>query len=1646
LRNAGTISFNNPTTSKLSFLANSLYNHAFTTVPGVIPNGSTNVTWNVASTCRISGYTTNATPPAGLGQAFGNFVWATESLDLNAGGGGGIFDLNGALSQVQTNLTIESTGQFGDALFLTASTPYSALAIDNFTVNGGFVALTSDADITFNVSQNFTIGASGIFAANIVAANASVDINGSLFVSGSFDLSAATGTTNLNIAGNITNTGVVQLTAGSANITFDGSSQSILNSLDFTSPASVNFQVGNGVVPTVLNIGDNYIRTDGNFLVNENSQLDIGVDGYIEGSGSFTLSENSILRVASTASAGAIQAAGPPYSGNIRTSGVRNYNSGSTSLPSTIVYNGTLPQFIGSGHPTAGGINTTINNTAGVTLASNVTIGGLLYLDNGNLSLLNRTLTMNDAFQADLPYALNVTSQSSISIGVGDAGPFGTLRTTGSTTINNLTFDRSGQDLTIGNNLTVNGTLTHNSNILFPGFQLDIKGPYTTTGGSLSGDNLSTLIISGSGTITGSVSLSGTLGTLTINRPVGVTNTTSITISTALNILSGTYQGSGSVTLSPGATLTRAEGTITKTLAVTDYNLIYTSGGAIITGSELVTSPSTALTNLTINSANSVTLNPALTEIHVGGNLNLLGGEFVSNGKGIFLEGNLLSNATGTFTGSLFTFAGNTTLDGNVVIELDDVELAAGATLNLGDAGTTVHFEGDIDSDNGGTWVAGAGTAIFAGTTVLTIDETNTPHFNNLSINPSSSLTISCSSCGTENNRPAITVAGTWNSNNVGAVFTPAPDPGSNVVTEVTFIGGTQSIAMLAGQSFWDLTLAGTGTLTLSQALTVANDLELAGTKTLSTGGGNQAISIGDDFLLSGGSFTPNTGTVTFNGGGNQVVDRLSGSGAVNFYNLTVNKTGGSFTNATALNLVNVFSVSSNTAIHFGTGSDTFTLISTSARTAGIGSLAAVSSPATNITGTVVVQRYMDAEGRIFRYISSPVSAPTSELLDDFPITGTFTGNTTCSFFQPGEPNMFLYNQALPGAFDARYVAFPSANISEQLAPGRGYSVKMCDGASTITWDVTGTINRGNVSLPVSYNNTGVPGADGFNLVGNPYPCVIDWNDADWTKTNISGTFYTRDNGTGAGGGNGGGVYASFNGVTGTNGGTKNIAVGQAFWVEATASSPVLTAREGVKLTNLQPIYFREAAPENLLRMALMKDADRDEAVIHFRNDATSAFDPQADAKKMFNDIFSFSTFNQDSLKMSINSVEALNCTKEFGIDMRNTTPGSYTIAFSEFESFNKPVKIYLVDTYLNRTQEIAESPTYEFDIDTNPLSSGSKRFRVLISLQNIDTEIAMEGSNSCAAELASVRLNDSEPGVSYYATSNGKILSQEFTGTGSGISLMIPADKLAVGENDLIVFARMGQCPAVPMVNAVTVNYDRIYTPVVSQPGIVCREGSATLKSTGAPANGMYRWYESLNSTTLLAEEDQGEYQTPPISKSKSYFVSIVNNLGCEGTRMEVKAEVVKFDDARLAVSDNILISNFDAGNTWYFNDELIEGQNGSELVMNQSGEYRLEVLFSGGCKTTASFSFRQDEAVTEPISVYPNPAQNEIRVRVKSLNQVEGQIMNAAGQRMEALQFVTENGTQTATMDIGHFTQGVYLIKVLDGQKTLYKKLVKN
>ncbi len=494
-----------------------------------------------------------------------------------------------------------------------------------------------------------------------------------------------------------------------------------------------------------------------------------------------------------------------------------------------------------------------------------------------------------------------------------------------------------------------------------------------------------------------------------------------------------------------------------------------------------------------------------------------------------------------------------------------------------------------------------------------------------------------------------ITVANYWTrqSGNFNDPNTWLTVPGVN---DCAVVAPNHALTLTQGESVGGLTITSTGSLDLN-----GNNLNISSC----------------DFIVNG-SLNNDDGTITMDGSSSQ---NFTVNVNTTINNLTIdNAAGVSIGGAARLNIAGTLDMERSTTLNTN---NKITLQSTASRTGRIDRLYNDET----INGDITVERYIYSEYDTWRYLCSPVQNAT--VLDwhyEIPMNGDFTIPDPNA---PVSTDNFttLYNWS---ESDQGWSAYPQGGASADqyvLQPGVGYIVVYRSSYSSLgnVVDVTGTINRGTIDIPISYTNTGDPEDVGWNLVGNPYPSAIDWESiSNNRKRSLGDAIYLTavDPSTE--------IYQTSTFVSGVGNPAGTVGIiesSQAFSVKATASNARLRLRESDKTSTAGPFY-RAASIPNLLRMSL-KNAKSEEvqAVIRFTEEAQAKFDTTYDALQRDKGTFRLSSISSEGDKLSINSLKATGHFDTIPLEVKGKVGEDMTLQFFDYETFMENYDLYLFDS-----------------------------------------------------------------------------------------------------------------------------------------------------------------------------------------------------------------------------------------------------------------------------------------------------------------------------------------------------------------------------
>jgi hypothetical protein len=452
--------------------------------------------------------------------------------------------------------------------------------------------------------------------------------------------------------------------------------------------------------------------------------------------------------------------------------------------------------------------------------------------------------------------------------------------------------------------------------------------------------------------------------------------------------------------------------------------------------------------------------------------------------------------------------------------------------------------------------------------------------------------------------------------------------------------------------------------------------------------GGNGAASpnvTGQDGFLygGGGGGARTTGGNTRDGG-----DGANGLVIVSYYrNLTVSGTLTITTNESYHNIT--ITSGGQLTLASGTTLNAYGNFLIESDVNGTGTFVQETGSNLSVTGTTQVQQYLFGngapgapDGRMW-YVSSPLTSSTSN---------TFNAASSSN-------KLWSYNEPT-----LAYTEITDNTTS--LIPQRGYVVRMGQNGN-VTFS-SGSFNNG--VMDVTLTNTGtIAGKRGYNLVGNPYPSFLDWDEVDTTY--VSSTMWYRTFNSS----NNSMVFDTYNSTSqvGTNNNgngavTQYIPPMQAFWVKVKTdnSSSVLTFRNSMR-SHQTGHFLRTYSDNEIIRIIIDNGSYSDENILLFSSEARNNLDSW-DSEKMLNTAANIPQMWMmvGNASVSINGMSRITSGMSVPLFMTIKQAGAHSISLN-LDEFNNTAEIFLEDLQTNMMHDLRTGP-YQF---TSNNVTNSNRF-----------------------------------------------------------------------------------------------------------------------------------------------------------------------------------------------------------------------------------------------------------------------------------------------------------------------------------------------
>lgn len=259
-------------------------------------------------------------------------------------------------------------------------------------------------------------------------------------------------------------------------------------------------------------------------------------------------------------------------------------------------------------------------------------------------------------------------------------------------------------------------------------------------------------------------------------------------------------------------------------------------------------------------------------------------------------------------------------------------------------------------------------------------------------------------------------------------------------------------------------------------------------------------------------------------------------------------------------------------------------------------------------------------------------------------------------------------------------------SVTYNLPAVKGFAIWTTDSQPT-TELYTGVSNTGNQS----FNFTKI--GEGYNLVGNPFPSVLNWN-AVSIPAELNAAVWLFDPTIGTNGDYR--YYIPGGGNLNTT--TANIPSGQGFFVKAVANG-TLILNNNHRIHGGQAFYKEAVSAQSLLIKATGNEITTQTA-IRFIGESTSMIDRLYDVNKIISGSIDVPNLYTDCVgeKMAINSLPSIEGHENVLMLFESGLSGTYVLSAAEIVNFSDDIPIYLEDIALNYVQNMRENPEYSID------------------------------------------------------------------------------------------------------------------------------------------------------------------------------------------------------------------------------------------------------------------------------------------------------------------------------------------------------------
>lgn len=715
-----------------------------------------------------------------------------------------------------------------------------------------------------------------------------------------------------------------------------------------------------------------------------------------------------------------------------------------------------------------------------------------------------------------------------------------------------------------------------------------------------------------------------------------------------------------------------------------------------------------------------------------------------------------------------------------------------------------------------------------------------------------------------------------------------------------------------------------------------------------------QTITLYGDLVHTGGTINAGEGQFTFNAGTPQVLD-VAGE----LHNIVVNNGAGVSLGAD-LDLRGVLRIDQG---DFTAAPHRVRLISDANGTAAIGTIANGSA----YVGEVNYERYIPEGIQFWVNLGNPIPGKT---LADWNSTLITTGFPGSDFPSNSFVNIRKYDESVPGLLNEGFTA--PQGINDPLDDAFGYLVFMT-GASQFV-NLTGAIQQGSKTVPLTYTSTGEALNDGWELVTNIYPSEIDWEELYAASSGISPTYYIYDAEAGS--------YSSYTAVLGLGTASGFIPSGQSFWVQTTQSGAQLVWEETHK-SDAGTDFERDVNPTiSYVSVGASRNTENQTAYLVFEEGAQYDFDQGLDAAHLA----SMSTTAPEiswkaaaGEELLVSRVPQQYQNIELYLSLNIKTAGTYNITVDETQNLPEFTCMYFEDLETGDVYSLAAGELIPITFDA-PFEGDRFVLHVQAPVQ------AASGGPSCFNTEDAIIEVDIDSEASFQLTLTDATGTVGGTADASGEQVGI-FDQLGAGSYTITANSDDEVCHAM-VINVEVIAPEEPIVDLLTNPAYCNEEGAGSIEVLASGAgNFSIDVFDTANNAIVTQTIEAGVLEVDNLSAG-TYQIIVNNECASESFEVSLADEntviahatfldQVAFENNAATIQAQAQCVNAD-GWIWFVNgNEVAEGGDLAYTIANE-GTYLVE-LFAFNAQCSSSYMF---EVSTSTLTYVQNTEAAEYKL----------------------------------------------------------------